>query len=228
MSHTDIWRDIADYLRPIALVNPRLAVMLARGQPIQPQVYSMGLEWDTGAFGTPVENHFVSNMMNPALITGCSYTIWTPTWLAGSFVKPIAENARNSGPTYLTMEWRMEGPDRYYITKNPTPIEAMCVAGANQDRNLINNGWVIDDNANLYVKAYLGRNFGGAELPMTLWLSITMLELSGCNLRAVGYEEAVCALRKMGLYPTEPDMALPLPPPGHQRGVLAPPGGLPR
>jgi len=201
VSSTTVWRDIAEYLRPIALVNPKLAVMLARGQPMQPQSYSMGMQFDTGGIGTPVENHFTQNQMNPALITGVSYTIWTPGWLAGSLLKPIAENARQSGPTYLTWEWRIEGPDRYTITKNPAPIESMAVSGPNSDRNLINNGWVLDYNANLYIKAYLGRAFADEELPLTLWVTINMLELSGCNLRSISYSEAVCALRKMGLYP---------------------------
>lgn len=198
---SDIWRDIAQYLQPIALTNPRLAVMLARGQPIQPQVYTMGLQWDTGAVGTDVENHFADPMYNPALITGLVYTIDTEGWINGSFLKPIAENARNSGPTYINVEMRHEGPDRYYITKNPTPLENIAIGGPNSDRNLINNGWVIDDNSNLYVKGYLRRTFVGEEIPLTLWLSFTMLELSGCNLRSIGFNEAVCALRKMGLYP---------------------------
>jgi hypothetical protein len=199
---TDIWRSIAQYLQPIALTNPRLAVMLARGQPIQPQVYTMGLEWDTGAVGTDVENHFAQPMMNPALVTGMTYTLQSEGWLAGSFLKPIAENFRNSGPTYINLEMRMEGPDRYYLTKNPTPIENIGVSGANRDRNFINNGWVIDDNANLYIKGYLARTFVAEEVPLLLMLSITMLELSGCNLRSIGFNEAVCALRKMGLYPS--------------------------
>ncbi len=209
---SDIWRHIAQYLQPIALTNPRLAVMLARGQPIEPQVYTMGLQWDTGAVGTDVENHFAERMMNPALLTGMTYTLQSEAWLGGSYLKPIAENHRNSGPTYINVEMRIEGADRYTITKNPTPIENIAISGPNSDRNLINNGWVIDDNANLWIKGYLGRTFSGEEIPLTLYISFTMLELSGCNLRSIGFNEAVCALRKMGLYPSYEGMPQPLGP----------------
>lgn len=209
---TDIWRHIADYLQPIALTNPRLAVMLARGQPIQPQVYSMGLQWDSGSIGQDVENHFTDKMMNPALLTAMVYTIRTPRYLSESYLKPIVENHRNSGPTYINVEMRVEGADRYYITKNPTPIENIAMAASNPDRNLINNGWVIDDNANLYIKGYLDRNLTTDEIPLTLWISFNMLELSGCNLRSIGFSEAVCALRKMGLYPDMEGVPLPLGP----------------
>jgi hypothetical protein len=194
------WKNVAYDLRTIALLNPRLALMLAKGQPLAPRSYSMALTWDTVAPGVPIQNSLQERMYQDAWVTGFYYTIRAPLANAGSLFKLQVDTARKQNP-YVNIDMRVEGPDRFEITNGYMPLENICDTN-DVHRDLLNRGWVISRDQNLFVQAVLDRTLSDDEIPYTVWLTMTCLELSGCNLRAIGFQEAVCALRNMGLYPT--------------------------
>jgi hypothetical protein len=206
------FQQVAYDLRTIALLNPRLALMLARGQPLAPRAYNMGLLFDAGAVGTIIRNSFQERMYQDGWIQSFTYTIRCPLADAGSIWKLAVDTMRKQNP-YISIDMRVEGPDRFEITNGPTPIEN-AITTLNEYRNLLNKAWVIGRDSNLFVAATLDRNFSDGEfgeIPMTLWITMNCLELSGCNLRAIGFSEAVCALKRMDLYPRDGSEE---PPPG--------------
>lgn len=195
------FQQLTSDLRTLALLNPRLALMLARGQPIAPRSYSLALEWDVVALGTEVNDTFRDNFYQDCWIQNFTYTIRCPSANPGSLFKLMVDSHRKENP-YINVEIKVEGPDRFPITDNLQPLENICTTRDNE-RNLLNRAWVIQKDQNIRIRAVLDRTLGETEIPLTLYLTMNVLELSGCNLRSIGYDEAVCALRKMGIYPTE-------------------------
>lgn len=196
------WKEVAYDLRMIALQNPRLALMLARGQPMAPRSYTMALVWDSGAVGQRVSNALQERMYQDAWIQQFTYTLRAPFANEGSLWKLQADSYRKENP-YINVDMRVEGPDRFEITNGFVPLETICTTRGNE-RRLLNEAWTITRDQNLFVDAVLDRNLLVDEIPTTLWLTVSCMELSGCNLRTIGYQEAVCALRRMGVYPLEP------------------------
>jgi hypothetical protein len=199
----DGWNQVAYDLRTIALLNPRLALMLARGQPLAPRTYSIRLDWPqgTGVPGNQVENHLQDRMFQDAWIEEFVYSVRCPQANPGSLWKLQIDSYRKLSP-YVNVEIRVEGPDRYEITNQPTALENICTT-VNAKRSLLNRAWVITRDSNLYIRGYLDRTLNDDEMPYLVDLTINVQELSGCNLRSIGFQEAVCALRNMGLYPRE-------------------------
>lgn len=201
---------LASDLRTIALLNPRLALMLARGQPWAPRSYNIDLRWDTPAAETPIEQHLVSRLYQDCWLSDISYTVDAPNVGGGSIWQPIIQEAyaRNIG-NWILATMRVEGPDRYEITNEGTPLGAFCSNGPFQGK-LLDKAWVLTHDQNLFVRAVNTRAFRTTlqnpnEIPTTIRLTLSVKELSGCNLRNIGYDEAVCALRDMGYYPPVPN-----------------------
>lgn len=199
----DGWNQVAYDLRTIALLNPRLALMLARGQPLAPRSYSIILDWPagTGHVSNDVENHLQDRMFQDAWIEEFVYTVRCPLANPGSIYKLQIDAFRKECP-YVNVEMRVEGPDRFEITNQPSPLENICTTRSDK-RNLLNKAWVITRDSNLYVRGILERELNVDEMPYLVHLTVNVQELSGCNLRSIGFQEAVCALRNMGLYPKE-------------------------
>jgi len=194
------WANLADNLRTIALLNPRLALMMAKGQPMAPRSYQLNINWDdAGTVGSIVTTAFQERFYQPVWIQQFVYNIRAPQANNGSLFKPIIDAYRNETP-WINVSLRIEGPDRFQLTEGYIALENIATTRGN-DRDLLNNAWVIDQDQNLFVDAILDRNLAEDEIPYVLQMTMTGLELSGCNLRQVGYQEAVCALKEMGLYP---------------------------
>lgn len=198
------WANVAHDLRTIALLNPRLALMLARGQPMAPRSYRIPLRWDTSAAETILENHLQERMYQDAWIIEMKASWHLPSYALGNMYRPmIMDAAQRSYGAEVWINMRMEGPDRREITNGFVPLIDV-VSNNIGDSHLMNAGHVIGHDQNLYVEVQNMRAWDpDTEVPITVTLTLNMLELSGCNLRTIGFEEAVCALRKMGLYPEQ-------------------------
>ena len=194
-------------LRSIALLNPRLALMLARGQPWAPRTYNIELRWDTPASEYPIEQHLSERLYQDCWLSGISYTVDAPNVALGNPFAPMIEQAyaQNCG-NFILLSMRVEGPDRYEITNEFTPMGSIC-SHNNFQANLLDKAWVLGHDQNLFVKAINTRAFDPSNVPTVVRLTLSVKELSGCNLRNIGYGEAVDALRVMGYYPEVPSAA---------------------
>lgn len=197
----DAWKTLASDLRTIALVNPKLALMLARGQPMADRSYAIRLLWDIPAAEKTQQSSLAERLYQDAWIQDFVYTIRMQDFMPGSALKGVLEIGFNENP-YIDLDMRVEGPDRYEITNGLVPLENICSTRKCQ-RKLMMQAMVISRDQNLFVRAINKRTFAPGETPYELVLNLNVKELSGCNLRTIGYDEAVCALRKMGLYPSE-------------------------
>lgn len=228
MPYDPVRKDIAT----LALLNPQLALWLARGQRREPRVYTMAFIWDTSQEPTgpsdiqpgtqlaKITNRFVEVFYQDAYILGLYYTLRGPL-PNGEFPEFEAQlNAHRNENPYVSVDMRIEGPDRREITNlgdrgadvrlaYPVPLETVATT-RKDERNLMNRAQVILQNQNLVVDAYVDRVIRIAEQPFRLWMTLTVEELSGCNLRAIKHQDAVCQLRNMGLYP-DPSALAPVP-----------------
>jgi hypothetical protein len=196
---------IAYDLRTIALLNPRLALMLSRGQPWAPRTYNIELRWDTPASEYPIEQHLNERLYQDCWISDIVYTVDAANVAVGSTWKPMIEQAYvQSAGNWILLDMRVEGPDRFQMTNEFTPMAAICSHNSFQQK-LLDKAWVIGHDQNLFVKAINTRAFDvHTEVPTVVRLTLCVKELSGCNLRSIGYDEAVCALRDLDILPVFP------------------------
>jgi hypothetical protein len=193
---------LAQDLRTIALLNPRLALMLARGQPWAPRTYTIPIRWDAVTAEQPIGNNLAERLYQDCWLSDIVYTVECPNIAPGSAWKPEIENAyAKSCGNWIHVSLEVQGPDRYQITNERTPLGAICSHDAFQGK-LLDRAWVLSHDQNLRVTAVNTRAFVAVTgVPTILTLTICVKELSGCNLRNISYDEAVSALRKMGYYP---------------------------
>jgi len=196
------WTSVSRDLRTIALLNPRLALLLARGQPMSPRSYKIPLRWDTSAAETLIENHLQERMYQDAWITEVKASWFIPNLARGNSYRPvILDHAQRSYGAEVVVAMRMEGPDRKEITNGMVPLIDV-VSNNIGDSSLMNKANVIGHDQNLYIEAMNLRAWDPAtEVPIVVTITMNMLELSGCNLRSIGFDEAVCGLKKLGIYP---------------------------
>lgn len=197
---------LAQDLRTIALLNPRLALMLARGQPWAPRTYNMTLQWNAVTAEIPVNQNLSERLYQDQWLSDIVYSVECPNIAPGSVWKPIIEEAYGkSVGRFIMVEMEVRGPDRYRITNEPTPLANICSIDSRQGK-LLDRAWVLTHDQNLYIRATNHRAFAITEVPTIVTLTLCVKELSGCNLRNISYDEAVCSLRKMGYYPEPTDV----------------------
>jgi hypothetical protein len=193
---------LAQDLRTIALLNPRLALMLARGQPWAPRTYNIQLVWDLVTAEVTVNQNLQERLYQDCWLSDIYYTVSCPNIAGASIWKPVIEEAyAKSCGNWIMLDMEVQGPDRYRITNERTPMGAICSNGGKTGK-LLDRAWVLTHDQNLFVHATNTRAFTAVTgVPTTVTLTICVKELSGCNLRNISYDEAVCALRDMGYYP---------------------------
>lgn len=198
---------VANDLRTIALLNPRLALMLARGQPLAPRTYTIPIRWDTVAAEQPITNQLSERLFQDCWISDLVYSVECPGIAPGNAFQPMIEEAfaKRCG-AFIMLDLDVQGPDRFRITNEPVPLGTICSFDARQGK-LLDKAWVIGHDQNLNVRATNHRAFTASQVPTILTLTLCVKELSGCNLRNISYDEAVCALRDMNLYPAPIPMA---------------------
>ena len=196
----------ADYLRAIALLNPRLALMLAKGQRWAPRSYNIELLWDSPAADNPIEIHLAERLYQDCWLSDFVYTVDAPNVALGSIWKPMIENsyARLCG-SFIKLDLDVQGWEPYKITNEATPMAAICSHDQFEGK-LLDKAWVITHDQNLNVRATNNRAFDTSpnvpnQIPTIVTLTLNVKELSGCCIRTIPMDEAVCTLPSLNLLP---------------------------
>lgn len=192
---------LAQDLRTIALLNPRLALMLARGQPWAPRTYNIAFQWTAVTAESPITNQLTERLYQDCWLSDIVYSVECPNIAPGSVWQPVIEQSFSERcGAFIMLDMEVQGPDKYRITNERTPMGSICSHHAFQGK-LLDRAWVLTHDQNLFIRATNSRAFTAAQVPTTVTFTICVKELSGCNLRNISYDEAVCALRDMGYYP---------------------------
>jgi len=195
------WPINMDMIRSIAMLNPRLAYLLVRGNQLVPRAYNIEVTFEDTAADEELTGALYERMFQDAWIRDLRYTIRRPDAFAGNIAKWQSDNYA-ALESYIDVFVRIEGIDKYKITNSFTPLESIAshTNGA-PGANVLGNAWVVTRDQNIYVDFKTKRTLLEDEVPYTVIMTIHMLELSGCSLKAVDYTEALCALRKVGICP---------------------------
>ena len=195
------WPVSVEMVRSIAMLNPRLAYMLVRGHQLVPRAYNISVTFEDTAAQQQLRGRLSENMYQDGWIKDLRYTIRRPDMFAGSIFKSQSDYYNCLEP-YIDVYIAIDGQDKYLITNNFTPLESVAKhANGPAGVNVLGNAWVVARDQNIFVDFQTQRDLDPDEVPYRVTLTIHMLELSGCDLRAVNYTEALCALRKMGMCP---------------------------
>jgi len=199
------WSHVATDLRTIALLNPRLALMLARGQPLTPRAYNITAEFDAVTQGQRIPSSMDERLYQSVWIQDLAYTIRCPDANAGAMGKLWADENRKLNP-YIDVDIRIEGTERYQLTEGLTPIENIATSGTSSQRRWAKNGWTLGTDQNMFCDFVLQRTLNEDEVPLTVTLTLSVMELSGCALHQISWQDSVCALRGMNILPAEGDI----------------------
>lgn len=195
------WQNLAYDLRTIALLNPRLALMLVRGQPIAPRAYNIRLQWDQVTAGQRISGSLDERMYQDCWVQQLTYTVRRADANLGAFDRAENDEYTKRNP-YVDVDIRIEGTERYQLTEGLTPLENIATT-SDAERNYMNRGWTIGTDQNIFIDGVLQRTLAEDEVPYVVAITLSVLELSGCRLHTIAYADAVCALQHMGLYPKE-------------------------
>ena len=104
---------LAQDLRTIALLNPRLALMLARGQPWAPRTYTIPIRWDTITAEQPITNQLSERLYQDCWLSDIIYSVECPNLAPGNVWQSVIEEsyAKRCG-AFITLELEVQGPDR--------------------------------------------------------------------------------------------------------------------
>lgn len=195
------WPINMDMIRGIAMLNPRLAFMLVRGNQLVPRAYNIEVTFEDAAKDQVLSGALYERMFQDAWIKDLRYTIRREDAFAGNIAKWQSDNYA-ALESYVDVFIRIEGQDKYRITNSYTPLESIAshTNGA-PGANVLGNAWTITRDQNFYVDFKLRRTLLDDEVPYNIVFTLHVLELSGCSLKAVDYTEALCALRKIGICP---------------------------
>lgn len=195
------WPINMDMIRSIAMLNPRLAFMLVRGNQLVPRAYNIEVTFEDTAKDQILNGALYERMFQDAWIRDLRYTIRRPALFAGNIFKWQSDYYA-ALESYIDVFIRIEGQDKYRITNSYSPLESVMthVKGA-PGANVLGNAWVITRDQNFYIDFRTQRELLQDEVPYTIIVTLHVLELSGCDLKAVDYTEALCALRKVGICP---------------------------
>lgn len=202
------WKTLGVDLRSIAMLNPRLALMLTRGQPLAPRAYNIRIQFDQGTSGETIDSEMDERLYQDVWIQNLAYTVRRPNANEGVIDRAQVDEYTKLNP-YVDVEMRVAGTEKYELTNSLTPLEN--IAQSRNVRDYLNKAWTLGVDQNLKVRGVLQRNLAEDELPYLVILTLTVIEVSGCNLHTIAYADAVCALKTMGIYPSFKDVELNIP-----------------
>lgn len=195
----DNWQATANDLRLIALYNPRLALMLVRGQPVNPRAYTMEVRFtQTSVDQAPVDSRFAEQFYQDCWLQQITYTLHRPSYLTGSPYKCQSDDYTARRP-YVEMYIRLEGAEHNELIENFAPLEN--IAATHSDRAFACRGFVIPSRTNIKSQSRILRTLGETEVPYIIKMTFSVLELTGCNLRSVDESVAIEQLQRIGLRP---------------------------
>lgn len=188
---------VAEDLRAVALLSPKLAYMLALGMPLVYRSRRIPFQWDATGAEQPIDDAmFGDKLFQMFWVWDMSYTIRRPDANDGVFGK-LEQDYYAARMPYIDVNMRMTGREQFQLTDGYQPIEDIMSPTITDKRK--SQCWVLTADSNLSISAINRRAFNADEVPYQLSIVVSGMELSGCELPGCGYDEAVCWLRKKGI-----------------------------
>lgn len=189
-----------DSMRSLAALNPRLAALLLRGDRSCPRSYNYVLRWDTLAAEQYQDPPTIEPMFQDAIVTELRYRVDVPSLAVGSLFKPMIVKAfeENAG-AFILLDMHTTGPDRDQLTEGLTPLGNIASHGNSQPMFLTGRNWVFGKDQYLHIRGYNTRAFDVGEIPLTVRLTMNVLEFSGSCLKSMSLEQAIDELKERGL-----------------------------
>lgn len=189
-----------DSIRTLAALNPRLAALLLRGDRSAPRSYNYVLRWDTSAAEQYQDPPTSEPMFQDAIVTELRYRVDVPSLALGMAFKPMIVEAfeKNAG-AFILLDVRTSGPDRDQLTEGLTPLGNIASHGASQPMFLTGRNWVFGKDQYVHIRGYNTRAFEIGEIPLTVRLTMNVLEFSGSCLKSLSLEQAIEELKERGL-----------------------------
>jgi hypothetical protein len=191
--------EAANEIRTLALANPKLAFMLTRGMPLEKRVYTITLQWDTIAANQYIRGQrFQDKMFQMFWIWDICYTVRRPSYSPGTFGVREQDEYCKLNP-YIDISIDITGAGNRSITEGMVPLENFCTTTSSGAFK--NEHWVLMENQNVSIDAVNTRAFLEAETPYIVTITFTGLELSGCQMPGIPWDNVTDLLREQGLYP---------------------------
>lgn len=189
-------------LRTIARMQPRLALMLLSSRPKMPRTYTITFTWDAATPDQVVPGSISEKIYNPFWVQDAKYTLRKPNYLDGNPARYDAEYKAALIP-YIDIKLDVVGSDRWALTTQDfEPIENIMSFGA-QHSWLFNKYVVLGEDQQIQGNAVNRRTWENTEVPVTLRVTFSGIELDGCKYCQYGYDKAVCELQKLGVLPPD-------------------------
>lgn len=188
-------------IRELALHNPKLAFMLTRGQPLEPRMYTVDIQFDSIAANQTIRNNqFDDKMFQMFWIQYMSYTIRRPSYNAGVFGAREQDEYCKLNP-YVDVAVRIVGKGGpRHMTEGMVPLENIASPSSHPNPKALD--WVLVEDQNISIDALNTRAFDNeGETPYIVRITLVGKELSGCELPGCNWDDIVCQLRKEGNYP---------------------------
>jgi hypothetical protein len=190
--------NIMQQLEEIAAVNPRLAVSLLRSMPQLPQVYSLTVNFTSGATDVPVSAQFDSPVTEDFWVYEIEYQVQLPQYNLGSQFRSqdvyynslnpdIAANFTISGGVGLP----------WLFSSTPLPVEGLArpMTGPGSERRYgCCSNFVMFFPQVLKGTFWLTRDYG-QQLPVVLTITFTGLTLGCKNYGGLSIKQAQDILR---------------------------------
>jgi hypothetical protein len=191
--------EAANDIRTLALANPKLAFMLTRGQPLEKRVYSLELEWNLPAANQTIRGRRLQDKMFQMFwIHDICYTVRRPNYSPGTFGVREQDEYCKLNP-YVNISIDITGAGNRSITEGMVPLENFCTTTSSG--HFKHEHWILMENQNISVDAINVRTLQENEYPYTVTLTLSGLELSGCQMPGIPWDDVVSKLRADGLYP---------------------------
>jgi hypothetical protein len=182
----------------LAQYHPQVALAVARGVPLRPNLRPLSVELQNSQIGNPQPSSFSEVMSQYSIFSGLDLTIDPTNNLPGNPIKYIADAAQpdTSGITLTLLVKSNDGVD-YSPIPDETPLQS-CPRAFAPSVGI----WRMVNPENLKAKFTLQTAFEGAG-PITVWLTFTFLVLasSGEQFMRVSNDDARAQLRQMGIWP---------------------------
>jgi hypothetical protein len=192
---------VTDEIRKLAISNPKLAFMLTRGQPLEPRMYNVEIQFDTTAANQTIRNSQMDDKMFQMFwVQYMLYTIRRPSYNAGVFGAREQDEYCKLNP-YISVDISIVGKGGpRHMTEGMVPLENIASPSSAPNPKALD--WVLVEDQNISIDALNTRAFDAeGETPYVVDITLVGKELSGCQLPGCNWDDIVCQLRNEGMYP---------------------------
>lgn len=183
-------------LSDIAKYHPQLALAVANGVPLRPDVRPLSFNFASGAVGEPVSQSFATPVATYSLFMGVEVTVDPSTPFAGNPLKGLNDVSQTivSGVTATIEVQSRDG--NYNIVSDDTPLQSLGAA-----LSPLAGIWALKQPDNVKAKAQLATAAAAAEAPLTAWLIFTFaIAGMGCDpYLCMSRDQARAGLQSLGV-----------------------------